>query len=100
MDREGIDYSEEMVLVVDDDKEFGVILINLLAQRGFNSHHVASGSEALKELKKEKKYTFLIADIVMPEMDGLELTRRIKNEYPDICVIVITGYSNEYKYVA
>jgi len=100
MDKEGIDYSDEMVLVVDDDKEFGVILINLLAQRGFNSHHVASGSEALKELKKEKKYTFLIADIVMPEMDGLELTRRIKNEYPDICVIVITGYSNEYKYVA
>lgn len=100
MDVESINYSIEMVLVVDDEDEFGKILEGLLSQLGLKTNHVTSGSDALKELEEEKAYTFLITDIVMPEMDGLELTRRTKSEFPDVCVIVMTGFSDDFKYVS
>jgi diguanylate cyclase (GGDEF)-like protein len=100
MDIESINYSNEMVLVVDDEEEFGKILEDLLSQLGLKTHHLISGSDALKELQKEKAYTFLITDIVIPGMDGLELTRRTKSEFPDVCVIVMTGFSDDYKYVS
>jgi len=100
MDVENINYSNEMVLVVDDEDEYGNILEGLLSQLGLKTKHLTSGSDALEELQKENAYTFLITDIVMPEMDGLELTRKTKSEFPDICVIVMTGFSDEYKYVS
>jgi two-component system cell cycle response regulator len=100
MDIESINYSNEMVLVVDDEDEFGKILEGLLSQLGLKTNHLTSGSDALKELQKEKAYTFLITDIVMPEMDGLELTKRTKSEFPDVCVIVMTGFPDDYKYVS
>jgi diguanylate cyclase (GGDEF)-like protein len=89
-----------MVLVVDDEEEFGKILEDLLGRIGLKARHLSSGSEALEELRREKAYTFLITDIVMPEMDGLELTKKAKGEFPNICIIVMTGYSDDYKYVS
>jgi len=99
MEIEQISYDDEKVLVVDDEVEFGKILVDLLKRRGFAAHHLSSGEDALEELGS-KSYTFLITDIVMPGIDGLELTEKIKGEYPDICVIVMTGYSDDYKYVS
>ncbi|MBW1902265.1 MAG: diguanylate cyclase [Deltaproteobacteria bacterium] len=99
MDTEHLEYSEELALVVDDDEGLGKILEGLLGQCGFKSHHVVSGSDALAELKKERTYTFLITDVQMPGMDGLELTQRVKNDFPDVCVIVMTGYSDDYRYI-
>ncbi len=100
MDIEGIDYTDEMVLVVDDEEEFGKILEDLLKHLGLRAHHLTNGRDALEELQKKKAYTFLITDIVMPGMDGLELTKRTKSDFPDVCVIVMTGYSDDYKYVS
>ena len=101
MDIEHIDYMNERILVVDDEEEFGKILEDLLKHQGFKAHHIASASDALKELgEEEKAYTFLITDIVMPGIDGLELTKKAKDEFPDVCVIVMTGYSDDYKYVS
>ena len=99
MDIEHIGYSEELVLVVDDEELFGVVLEELLKHCGFKSHHVDSAPEALTELKKERPYTFVITDINMPEMDGLELTRMVKDDYPHVCVIIMTGHSDDHKYV-
>jgi len=72
----------------------------LLKNRGFKAHHVGSGVDALTELRKERPYTFLITDIVMPGMDGIELMKSVKNKYPDLCIIAMTGFAREYNYVA
>lgn len=99
MEIENIDYNNELILLVDDDKDFGKVLSKLLIRFGFKSYHVSSGSDALIQLKNGRPYTFLITDAKMPQMDGLELTRRVKNDYPDVCVIVMTGYSEDYRYM-
>jgi len=100
MDIENINYSDERVLIVDDEEEFGKILEDLIQHLGIEAHHVTNGEDGIEELRKDAEYTFLITDIVMPGMDGLELTKFAKQELPDICVIVMTGYSDDYKYVS
>jgi len=99
MEIEQINYGDELILVVDDDEGTGENLEELLKYRGFNAHHVVSGSDALDELKKERSYTILLSDIVMPEIDGLELMRRAKNEYPYLCIVAMTGYTEKHQYI-
>lgn len=99
MDIEHIDYSKERILLVDDEEDFRNTIKGLLGKIGFQSNTVGSAVEALRELKTQETYTFLITDIVMPEMDGLELTRKVKKDYPDMCIIAITGFSSQYGYI-
>ena len=93
-----INYGDELILAVDDEKSIRELLGEMLDQLGFKVHFVAGGSDAIQELKRGN-YTLLLTDIGMPDMDGLELIKRVKNYYPDICAIAMTGYSREYKYV-
>ncbi len=99
MSKKNIDYSTELILVVDDEEGIAENLVDLLKNRGFNASYVVSGRDALRELKEKKSCTFLVTDIVMPDMDGLELMRTAKNEYPDLCIIAMTGFDNQYTYV-
>jgi len=98
MDPDHINYGEETILVVDDEESVRGPLVEMLRHIGFRCESVSSGKEALNELK-ENTYTFLLTDIRMPEMSGLELIGRIKKEHPDVCTIAMTGYSKEYKYI-
>ena len=88
----------ESVLVVDDDKFVRTVVAEMLGHLDFKAQSVGSGQEALAELSKNR-YTFVLTDIKMPEMDGLQLIRRVRKDYPDVCSIAMTGYSNEYKYM-
>ena len=98
MDTEHINYNYERIMVVDDEQLIGQNLETLLKQRSFEAHYVCSGSDALKDLKNEKAYSFLITDIIMPGMDGIELMHRVKNSYPDLCIIAMTAHSEQYSY--
>jgi len=93
-----IDYSNESILVVDDDDDIKKILEALLESLGFNVGATSSGSDALKMLK-EGAFTFVLTDMKMPEMDGLELVQRVGDNYPNVSVIAMTGYSEGYRYV-
>ena len=100
MDLVEYDFSNEHVLIVEDEAEFGKILKDLLKRKGFKSHHVTNAADALAELRKDPSFSFVITDIVMPGMNGLELTEKVSNEFPDVCIIVMTGYSDDYRYVS
>ena len=93
-----ISYTEESVLVVEDDKEILETVKDMLKHLGFTTHGVSSGEEALDFLKKEA-CTFLLTDIKMVGISGLELIERIRAERLQITVICMTGYSREYSYV-
>ena len=98
MDVEHIDYSDELILVVDDEESTRKIVTLMLRNIGFEVHSVGSGNDALDELRR-KPYTFLLTDIRMDGMDGLGLIRQSRNDHPDVCAIAMTGYLMEYKYV-
>ena len=93
-----IDKTKESILVADDDQRVGEVLKELLGALQFSTESALNGAEALKMLK-DKPYTFLLADMKMPEMDGMELIRQTREHFPGVCVIAMTGYAEDYKYV-
>ncbi|MEJ2166231.1 MAG: response regulator [Desulfobacterales bacterium] len=82
------------VLLVDDDREMLLALREgLMKYRDSFSVHLASdGLEAVENLKK-RVISLVVTDLKMPGMDGFELLAHIMEYYPDIPVIIITGYS-------
>ncbi|MCD6562134.1 MAG: diguanylate cyclase [Deltaproteobacteria bacterium] len=97
MDSESIDYTREYMLIVDDEEPIRDALSGMLKHIGFQVDSASNGMDALKKLK-EHTYTFVVTDICMPEMDGLELILKIKEAKIDVCIIAMTGYFREYKY--
>jgi diguanylate cyclase (GGDEF)-like protein len=98
MEIQEINYDKELILVVDDDSSVRGPFVEMLHHMGFRADAAVSGPEALRALQL-KPYTFLLTDISMPEMDGLELIRTAVQEHPGVTAIAMTGYSKEYKYM-
>ncbi|MGD8369002.1 MAG: response regulator, partial [Desulfobacterales bacterium] len=84
----------KLVLIVDDDVEMLRSLEQGLEKYRDTFSVVAaqSGSEALAILKKQA-VSLLITDLKMPEMDGFDLMGHVMDSFPDIPVIILTGYS-------
>jgi len=79
------------ILVVDDEPSILRLLREALTQWGYQVTPASSAREALEALRTEL-YDAAIADIRMPEMDGLELLRAIKKHDDSIEVVIMTGY--------
>lgn len=84
------------ILIVDDDATIRYLLHEFMRMQGYDSEMAGSAEEAL-EILKEHQFQVVISDIMLPGLDGLELTALIKKHY-DSDVIVITGYSADYSY--
>ncbi|OGP50112.1 MAG: hypothetical protein A2Y79_07295 [Deltaproteobacteria bacterium RBG_13_43_22] len=67
------------ILIVDDDELVLMALRELLKAQNYEVHTFSRGSEALKKLDQEI-FDLMILDIVMPEMDGFELCRKIREK--------------------
>ncbi len=94
-----IRYGDELILVVDDEEFVREPIAAMLERLGFRAEAVESGEAALERLASHE-VTFVLTDIRMPgQMDGLELIRRTKRLYPDVCAIAMTGHSREFNYV-
>lgn len=78
------------ILMIDDDQSFLKVYSEILRSNGYDTDTAPGGPQALKKLE-ETFYDIVISDVVMPEMNGIELLRKIKAEYPDILVIMLTG---------
>ena len=85
------------ILAVDDDEKIREILYEMLSRFGYECRTAVNGKEALSILQ-EDHFSIVISDIRMPEIDGMELLKGIKEKYPDIDVISITGYSKDYTF--
>ncbi len=81
------------ILLVDDDKDFGRTLERSLPSKGFETRWVASASEALDALA-DATYEAVLCDVRMPKIGGLELTAEIVARWPDLPVVLLTGFGN------
>lgn len=91
----GMDFN---VLIVDDEKEYCDGLSAILKIKGYRADTAYSGREALDKLVN-KHYDLVISDLLMPEMDGSQLLREIKNSGIDTDVIIITAFGSIEKAV-
>jgi DNA-binding response OmpR family regulator len=84
------------ILVVDDDEMVLMALDELLKWEGYEIQTVSSGSEALQKLD-ESHYDLIMLDVIMPEMDGFELCKlvREKEKYKETPVIFLTAKSRD-----
>ncbi|MBW2011020.1 MAG: sigma-54-dependent Fis family transcriptional regulator [Deltaproteobacteria bacterium] len=88
----------ETVLVVDDEKNYTLILKTVLEEENFETLTANSGKNALEILEK-CDVDLVLADLKMPAMDGIELLDNIKKKNPDIPVIMMTAHGSVDKAV-
>ena len=88
----------ETILIVDDEKNYLTILSALLEDEGFEVLTAPGGSEAL-EVHKSSDLDLILTDMKMPKMDGLELLENIKENDPDLPVIMMTAHGTVDKAV-
>ncbi|MBW2030542.1 MAG: response regulator [Deltaproteobacteria bacterium] len=84
------------ILIVDDDEMVLIALEELLKPEGYEVHTVARAREALKILEQDG-FDLLILDIIMPEMSGFELCRKIREmeRYGQTPIVFLTAKSRE-----
>ncbi|HXN84665.1 MAG TPA: UDP-3-O-acyl-N-acetylglucosamine deacetylase [Candidatus Binataceae bacterium] len=89
----------ETVLVVDDEQRIRSSLRGILNDEGFRVLDTGVAPEVMDLIGRESPNVVLL-DVWMPEIDGIELLRRIKSEHPNLPVIMISGHANIQSAVA
>ncbi len=82
------------VLIVDDEEDVRLFLADFISERDFVVDTAASGEQALERFDRQP-YDIVLLDIMMTGMDGLECLEKLKKEYPDTTVIMITALKDE-----
>ena len=84
-----------LILLVDDDTSMRHFLGTALVRAGHEVEQCENGRAALTHLQEGKHngYDLLLTDIVMPEMDGIELSQKVSTLYPDMKIMFMTGFS-------
>ncbi len=80
------------VLIVEDDRTMAEALVQLLEKHGYASRAVESAEKALELLQKDPGYQVVLTDLVLPGMDGMKLLTAVKETYPHVEVVIMTGY--------
>jgi DNA-binding NtrC family response regulator len=83
------------ILVVDDDPDIRHTIAAILKKRGLMVVVAADGPAALEYLQNHKT-RLVLCDIEMPKMNGLDILEIIKARFPDLPVIIMTGYGDIY----
>jgi PAS domain S-box-containing protein len=81
------------VLIVDDDEAVRRLLVSALLEEDFEARGVASGDDALRELYRDDGWDLLLTDLRMPGMSGEELIFAVRERFPALDIVIITGHS-------
>lgn len=85
------------IIIVDDDVIILTMLKENLSRDGYRCE-TANSAEAALELVKESSFDIMLTDITLPGMKGFELTERAKGLRPDMAVIIMTGFVDDFSY--
>ena len=88
----------ETILVVDDEKNYLLVLSAVLEEEGYEVLTTVSGLEAL-EIQKSSDLDLVLTDMKMPGMDGIELLDQIKAMDPELPVVMMTAHGTVDKAV-
>lgn len=82
------------ILIVDDNPHMSSLLSDILDFFDYKAMGARDGEEALKTLS-ERSFDMVITDLRMPKMDGMVLLRTLKEKFPQLPVVVITGFGTD-----
>lgn len=81
----------ELILIVDDEPDMCWALEHLLNKRGYATCKALTAMGALK-LMEQHRFACAFLDAKLPDMDGLELARRIREREPEMRILMVSGY--------
>ncbi len=85
----------ETILLAEDEHMVRELVATMLSERGFSVLSAATPGEAIRiAAAAEQRIDLLLSDVLMPEMRGPELARRVRELRPDVSVIFMSGYSD------
>jgi len=84
------------VLIVDDSPAIRSVVVGVLRQNGYTAYEAESGLAALAEMQHRKaEIGLVLADVVMPDMDGLTLAQQLRKQMPKLPIILLSMHINE-----
>lgn len=83
------------ILLVDDDPMVREVTAAMLDDLGYGVVEADSGAEALEVLGREARIDLVMADFIMPGMTGTDLCQKVAEQWPDLPVLLVTGYADD-----
>src|ERR1041385_1181608 len=84
---------KQKILIVEDEAQMCDLLMSFVGDKGYKVTAVQNGEDAIARLEEED-YALVITDIKLPGMSGLELVARLRLEWQDVAVIIMTAFSS------
>jgi len=82
------------ILVVDDEQSVQRFVERVLRDSGYETTAAGDGPEAIEAAAKMEHFDLLVTDVMMPQMTGDELARRLRIQHPSLKVLYLTGFSD------
>jgi diguanylate cyclase (GGDEF)-like protein len=89
--------NKRSVLIIDDDINLLKMITAGLVSEGYQCD-TATNAESALELINQTSFDLMVTDIVLPGMDGFEITEKAKKIRPDMLVIIMTGFTEDFSY--
>ena len=83
------------ILIAEDEEPLRTLIKRALAEEGHVVVETADGSEALDRLQSERDFDLLLTDIQMPVMDGIALALAAARDFPDLKILLMTGFADQ-----
>ena len=83
--------TQRTIVVVDDEEQVRTLMQEVLASAGYNVLTAAEGRTALEFLTQNPAVDLVITDLVMPDLEGIELIREIRSNYPKVKIMAVSG---------
>lgn len=92
---EAVVATEARILIVEDNEQVGEFASHLLGDMGFKTTRVPNAREALALLESDHAdFDIVFSDVIMPGIDGVEMGRQVRSRWPDLTVVLTSGYSH------
>ncbi|CDN49752.1 response regulator [Neorhizobium galegae] len=82
------------ILITEDEDSLRMFVARALRLDGHETHEAGDGAEGLEKLS-EGSFDLLLSDIRMPVMDGIELVHQASAKFPDLKILLMTGYAEQ-----
>ena len=79
------------ILVIDDDDDVRQLICKMINNEGFTVLEAANGKEGMDIIRGGQEIDLVITDLIMPEKEGLETIKELRQDFPHIKIIAISG---------